>query len=82
MRIKKIEVDKIQEFVEDGLTMIGGRLLAVTRKKDIVSFEVADCEVSVLEDVVNQRMGHYAYPWTSWAKSGTELEVGLEEYED
>ena len=76
-----VDVEKMQEFVEDGLTILGGRLLAVTRKKDIVSFEVADCEVSVLEDVVNQRMGHYAYPWTSWAKSETELEVGFEECE-
>lgn len=77
-----VDAEKMQEFVEDGLTILGGRILAVTHNKDVIAFEVCDCDVSVLEDVVNQRMGHYAYPWTSWAKSETELEAGLEEYED
>lgn len=76
-----VDAEKIQEFVEDGLTMVGGWILAVTHNNDVIAFEVCDCDVSVLEDVVNQRMGHYAYPWTSWKKSDTELEVGFEEYE-
>lgn len=77
-----VDAEKMQEFVEDGLTILGGRILAVTHNKDVIAFEVCDCDVSVLEDVVNQRMGHYAYPWTSWAKSETELEAGPEEYEN
>ena len=81
-KIRKVDAAKMREFVEEGLAILGGRIEAENRIKDGVLFSVANCDISVLEDVVNQRMGHYAYPWTSWMKSETELEVGFEEYEN
>ena len=81
-KIRKVDAAKMREFVEEGLAILGGRIEAENRIKDGVLFSVANCDISVLEDVVNQRMGHYAYPWTSWMKSETELEMGFEEYEN
>ena len=81
-KIRKVDAAKMREFVEEGLAILGGRIEAENRIKDGVLFSVANCDISVLEDVVNQRMGHYAYLWTSWMKSETELEFGFEEYEN
>ena len=45
---------------------------------DEVVFELADCDVEVVEDRVNQRLGHYAYPWISYARRPRVLAVGDE----
>ena len=81
-KICKADAAKMREFVEEGLAIIGGCIEEESRTEDRVLFSVANCDLSRLEDFVNQRMGHYAYPWTSWMKSETELEMGFEEYEN
>ena len=80
-RISKADTEKMREFVEEAIGCLGGRLVKTERRNDGIRFKVEGCDLSRLEDFVNQRMGHYAYPWTSWMKSETELEMGFEEYE-
>jgi hypothetical protein len=81
MRIGKLDRAKMREFVTEGLMRLGGRLVRTNHTRSFLAFEIAGCDVGRLEDFVNQRMGHYAYPWTSWKLEPTVLAVGAEEYD-
>ena len=74
--LSKIDIAKIHEFVLDAVEGVGGRIVEYHVEDDEVVFELADCEVEVVEDRVNQRLGHYAYPWISYVKRPNLLSVG------
>lgn len=75
-RLGRLNEDKIVEFVTEQTKALGGRIGRTVRRKATVAFAVTGCALETLSDRVNQRLGHYAYPWTSWVRDGATLVVG------
>lgn len=75
-RLGRLNENKIVEFVTEQTKALGGRIGRTVRRKATVAFAVTGCDLVILSDLVNQRLGHYAYPWTSWVKDGATLVVG------
>lgn len=75
-RLGRLNENKIVEFVTEQTKALGGRIGRTVRRKATVAFAVTGCDLETLSDRVNQRLGHYAYPWLSWVKDGATLVVG------
>ena len=74
----EIDIAKMDEFVLDAVESGGGRIVEYHVEDGEVVFKLADCEIEVVEDRVNQRLGHYAYPWISYVQRPRTLAVGEE----
>lgn len=80
--VSKIDREKMREFVEEALEVCGGEIVSSRETDEGIQVQIAGVELTRIEDFVNQRLGHYAYPWTSWVSGDRTLELGMEEYED
>lgn len=79
--VSKIDREKMREFVDEALEVCGGEIVSSKETAEGIALELAGVELTQIEDFVNQRLGHYAYPWTSWVSGDRTLELGMEEYE-
>ena len=71
----KSDWQKVCECVESSVVALGGRILHADLLKTVVKFRVVDCDLTCVQDRVNQHLGRYGYPWESWFPEPNLLKV-------
>ena len=75
--LSSIDCLKIREFVEDAVGRVEGRVQSFRNDRFEVVIDLACREIERVSDLVNQRLGRYAYPWESYVVGENLLVVGV-----